>query len=114
MPRNNERRRDPFAGLRNGEPVEDLGLKPKPAILERRPAKGRQTPIRPAEKRRRPRQITVTFSSEEIPRRLRALAERWGMKAPDRQRPNVSALIEYLLLPLLERAERGEIDPPQK
>lgn len=118
MPAKDEKRRDPLAGLGNGEPVEDLGLMPRPSALDRQP-KGRQTPVRPAEKRRRGRKLTVTFSDEEAPQRLRELAERWGMMRPSTRKgqgqelaPNVSALVEYLLLPVLEQAERGEINPP--
>ena len=108
-------RRDPFEGLGSGEPAEDLGLTPTPAPapLARRPTRGRQTPVRPSEKRRRRRLLGVTFSSEEIPQRLRDLAERWGMVGPDGRRPNVSAVVEYLLVPQLEAAEAGEIDPPE-
>ena len=115
MRQRNEERRDPFAGLGSGEPVQDLGLTSVPTALTRRPStNGRQTPIRPSEKRRRKRQLTVTFSSEnaDVPQRLRDLAERWGMYGPDGRRPNTSALVEYLLMPHLEAAERGELNPP--
>jgi len=54
----------------------------------------------------------ITFSDTNIPERLRELARRWGMLAPDGKSPNVSALVEYLLLPRLEAAEHGELDPP--
>lgn len=54
----------------------------------------------------------MTFSDATIPQRLRDLAERWGMTGPDGQRPNCSAVVEYLLLPQLEAAERGEIESP--
>lgn len=74
----------------------------------------RQTPLRPSEKRRRRRVIAVTFSSTEMPDRLRALAQRWGMFGPDGRRPNVSALIEHLLEPQVDAAEAGEIDPPER
>ena len=76
--------------------------------------RARETKVRPAEKRRRRRQMSVTFSSEEIPDRLRALAERWEMMAPDGRRPNFSAVIEYLLMPRLEAAENGKIGPPEE
>ncbi len=116
MPSKTEERRDPFKGLESGEPAEDLGLtSPTPSALTRRPKNGgRETPVRPAEKRRRARQLTVTFSDEDIPQRLRVLAEQWGMVAPDGRSPRVSALVEYLLLPRLEAAEAGEIDPPEE
>jgi len=55
----------------------------------------------------------VTFSDPSIPDRLRALARRWGMYAPDGTNPHVSALLEYLILPQLEAAEAGEINPPK-
>jgi hypothetical protein len=113
MRRSDKERRDPLEGLTSGEPAEELGLTSTPAALTRRPSRGgRQTPIRPSEKRRRTRRMGVTFSSEEIPDRLRALAERWGMTAPDGRSPAVSELVEYLILPQLEAAEAGEIDPP--
>lgn len=106
-----ENRRDPFEGLGDREPVNDLGLA-VPAL--RRPtAKGRSTPVRPSERRRRRRRLSVTFSGPEIPARLRRLAERWGMVAPDGKSPNVSAVVEYLLTPALEKAEAGEIGPPE-
>ncbi len=115
MPQNEKKRRDPFETLGSGEPVEDLGLTATPAILSRRPRTGqRKTPIRPSEKRRQRRFVGVTFSSEETPRRLRDLARRWNLIAPDGQRPNISTLIEYLLLPQLEAAEADEIPPPNE
>ena len=114
MSQNDRERRDPFEDLVNsGEPVEDLGLTSTPAVLSRRPKKGqRKTPIRPSEQRRRSRQVLVTFSTEAIPQRLRNQAQQWGMIGPDRRSPNVSALVEYLLLARLEAAETGEIPPP--
>jgi hypothetical protein len=74
----------------------------------------RKNPIRPAEERRRPRQITVTFSSEEIPQDLRDLAVRWGLVVNDRrgERPLTSAVLEYLLAPQLKAAKAGRIPPP--
>jgi len=113
MPQNNQVRQDPFKTLGSGEPVEDLGLTSTPAILSRRPRQAqRKTPIRPSERRRKERRIGVTFSSEETPQRLRDLALRWNMFAPDGQSPNISTLVEYLLLPRLEAAEADEIPPP--
>jgi len=104
-----DKRRDPFKS-KSGEPVEDLGLT-RPAALDRLPSKGRRPP-RPAEKRRRARFVGVTFSNEIIPDRLRALALEWDLLAADGQSPAVSALVEALLLPQLEAAERGEIERP--
>ena len=114
MSQNDRERRDPFEGLGNsGEPAEDLGLLSTPAVLSMRPKKGqRKTPIRPSERRRKERRIGVTFSTEETPQRLRDLALRWKMLAPDGQSPNISTLVEYLLLPQLEAAEAGEIPSP--
>ena len=98
----------------SGEPVDDLRSGVVPAVLARRRAKERKNPVRPSEQRRHRRQVAVTFSSPEIPERLRALAERWGMAAPDPRKPSVSALVEYLLLPQLEAAESGELPPPEE
>ena len=112
MPRDNNRQ-DPFQHLTNVEPVEDLITGVVPATLQHPPAAGgRKTPIRPSEKRRRARKMTVTFSDERLPRRIKALTKQWGMIGPDGRRPNFSAVVEYLLLSQLEAAERGEIDPP--
>jgi len=109
-------RRDPLAGAGDlldqvTEPVDDLQSGIIPAALARR-GKARQRPPRPSEKRRRKRRMGVTFSDADIPDRLRALALQWGMTAPDGKSANVSALVELLLLPQLEAAERGEINPP--
>ena len=95
------RRRDPLAG------VSRLS-----GTLARRPTlgNGRRTPVRPSEKRRRGRRLGLTFSDGEIVERLRELAQRWGLVAPDGRSPNVSAVVEYLLLPRLEAAERGELE----
>ncbi|HEY68824.1 MAG: hypothetical protein DRI79_12035 [Chloroflexi bacterium] len=103
-----EDRRDPFADL-GDEPVEALQVVPQ--VLTQRPTQ-RRTPVRPSEIRRRSRKVTVTFSDASTVKRLRALAEQWGLTGPDGQRPNVSAVVEYLLLPQLERAEQGEIRAP--
>lgn len=75
--------------------------------------KARETKIRPSEKRRRQRQLSVTFSDASIPNRLRALAKQWGVLGPDGRRPNFSKVIEYLLLPQLEAAEEGRIESPK-
>lgn len=98
-----ERRRDPLAGV---EPVEELGLTAVVAGLARRGTE-RRSPVRPAERRRRERQVSVTFSDAEIPRRLRALARRWGMVAPDGRSAGLSAVVEVLVVPALEEAEKG-------
>jgi len=104
-------RRDPFAGM-GEEPVEALGLtNGLPGGLARRPRGGRKQARRPAEKRRKARQVSVTFSTPEIPARLRALALEWGLLAPDGRSPSVSAVVERLLVPALEAAEAGELEP---
>ena len=74
--------------------------------------KARLTPVYRAEKRRRKRQLPVTFSDPGIPERLRALARRWDLTGPDGKRPNYSAVVEHLLASQIELAEQGEIDPP--
>lgn len=74
----------------------------------------RKTPLRPSEERRRDRQLAVTFSTADIPDRIRALALEWEMYAPDKKSPAVSRLVEYLLTPRLEAAENGEIEPPTR
>lgn len=100
------KRRDPFEGM--DEPVQALGLAETfPAAL-RAGNRRRKYPRTPSEERRTARRIGVTFSDESIPERLRALAERWGWIAPDGRSPNVSAVVEFLLLPQLRRAESGE------
>ncbi len=114
MQQNDRERRNPFEDLDSGEPVADLGLTSTPSALTRRPSKGGRRPIRPSEKRRRRRRVGLSFSDPCIPDRLRNLAHQWGMTAPDGQSPNVSALVEYLLLPQLKAAEAGEIEPPKK
>ncbi len=106
-----DKRQDPFADL-GDEPVAELGLTRVPSLV-RRPAQERKKPIRPAERRRRNRKLTVTFSDAAIVTRLRALAERWGLTAPGGG-PNVSVVVEYLLLPQLEAAEAGEIEKPEE
>ena len=75
--------------------------------------KARLTPVYRAEKRRRKRQLPVTFSDPDIPERLRALARRWHLTGPDGKRPNYSAVVEHLLTSQIELAEQGEIGPPR-
>jgi len=106
-------RQDPFADLNADEPVVELGLTRIPSLARRPAPQGRRTPIRPAERRRRARMFTVTFSDPSIVARLRALATRWGLTAPGGG-PNVSAVVEYLLLPQLEAAEAGKIEKPEE
>jgi len=103
-------RRDPFSEM---EPVEDLGLmRDVPLVLRRTPARARQTPVRPSERRRRPRQVSLTFSSGEVVERLRRLAEKWEMYAPNGS-VGISAVAEYLLRAALDEAEQGTIAPPK-
>ena len=114
MQRNNDsERRDPLADLPSSEPVEDLRLTSVPSPLARRPT-GRKGAIRPSEKRRRRRKLTVTFKDPSIPDRLRDLARKWGCVAPDGRSPNTSAVVEYLIRSILEAAEVGELKPPQE
>lgn len=113
-----DNRRDPFAQAAAAEPAADLVtgiLSPGVvAALNRSGRSGaRRTPIRPAERGRKLRMMSVTFSDPSIPGRIRALAERWGLRCPDRRSPNTSLVIEHLLLPQLEAAERGEVNPPE-
>ena len=73
---------------------------------------GRRTGVRPSEVRRRERQLSVTFSSPDIPERLRQLARAFGWVAPDGKSPAVSRVVEFLLLPgLQEEAEAAGLDP---
>jgi len=71
----------------------------------------RKNPLRPSEVRRKKRMLTITFSTPVIPARVRALAKEWEMFTAAGH-PNHSAVVEYLLLPQMEAAERGEVDPP--
>ena len=71
----------------------------------------RINPCRPTERRRQARKITVTFSDADIVKQLRGLAQRWGLVSNNGSL-NVSAVVEYLLLPRLEAAKQGEVDPP--
>ena len=125
MPRSDDKRRDALAGASlpfekddetPREPAQGLGMvdqeKARDAVAQRPSGKGRKTPIRPSEKRRKNRMLTVTFSDPDTPDRVRDLAERWGLYAPDGRTPSPSAVVEYLLLPQLEAAEKGEIEGP--
>ena len=73
----------------------------------------RKHPRRPTEVRRRQRRLSLVFSvsNKDAVRRLRDLATKWNIFA-NNGAPNVSAVAEYLLMPRLEAAERGEIEPP--
>ena len=105
-------RRDPLAGV--DEAGLDLvpGSEVIPNVLARPPKRQkRKNPLRPSERRRKKRMLTTTFSRPSIPRRVRALTEQWGMYT-SAGHPNHSAVLEHLLLPRLEAAERGEILPP--
>ena len=107
---NSEDRRNPFAGVALAPGSEVI-----PAVLARPPRRqGRKHPLRPAEERRRHRKMTVTFSDSAIVDRARAQAARWGLTGPDGQSPGLSELVEYLLLPRLLAAERGEVAPPPR
>ena len=110
-----DERRDPFNRTPSPEPIDDAAAIQE-AIRARvggQVGKVRETKVRPSEKRRRRRRVGLTFSDPDIPERLRALAQRWGMFGPDGQSPHVSAVVEFLLLPRLEAAERGELDAPE-
>lgn len=103
-------RRDPFSGM---EPAEELGLTIPTALVRPSVARGgRKTPVRPAERRRRPRQASLTFSSDDVIERLRRLAERWDLRAPNGS-ASISAAAEYLLRIALADAESGAIAPPK-
>lgn len=92
----------------NIEPTDEYGTTiARPSALDQR--KVRESPVRPSEKRRLKRQLSVTFSDSAIKDRIVALTEQWGVVGPDGRRPGYSAVVEYLLLPRLEAAERGEI-----
>lgn len=94
------------------EPTDDYGTTvSRPSALDQR--KTRESPVRPSERRRLKRQLSVTFSDSAIRDRIVALTERWGIVGPDGRRPGYSAVVEYLLVPQLEAAERGEIPPPE-
>lgn len=80
-------------------PAEEEAAKPQPS---------------PSTRRRWERSLTVAFTSPDIPERIRQLALDWGLYAPDRKSPAASYVVEYLLLPRLEAAERGEVGPPPR
>jgi hypothetical protein len=116
--RNEDGRQDPFRSLGN-EPVEDMITGNVPLVLQQRSGdtsrgnghgRGRKA-IRPTELRRRERKLTITFSSPTTVSRLRALAEYWDVRSNNRSL-HISSVVEHLLLPQIEAAERGEIDPP--
>ena len=75
----------------------------------------RNRPMRPTEARRQKRRLSLAFSPEnkDAVQRLRDLATRWGMFA-NNGTPNVSAVAEHLLLPQIEAAEQGKIEPPDQ
>jgi hypothetical protein len=105
-----EKRQDPFRHLNEPEPVDDMIVGIVPSAL-RQPARGNgRKVIRPTERRRRARKLTVTFSDPATVSRLRSLTERWGWES-NNGRANVSGVVERLLLPMLEAAEQGEIGP---
>jgi len=106
-----DRQRKPLEDAWTEEPTQEI-----PRYLQQRPdgrARQRETPVRPSERRRRDRQLSVTFSSADIPDRLRELAYEWEMYAPDKKSPAVSAVLEHLLMPRLEEAENGKVNPPK-
>jgi hypothetical protein len=106
------RRREPRFQPQSEVVPQATQRKGTPDVLSRQPSTARKSSIHPAEKRRKARKLTVTFSDSAIPDRLRALAERWGLRNYGGS-PSPSAVVEYLLSPQLEAAERGEIDPPE-
>lgn len=99
-------RQDPFEVL-GDEPIADLVTGTAPTVLRLPPRAGqRKTPLRPSEKRRRGRKVTITFRDSRTVERLRNLARQWGMESPSGE-PNVSRVVEHLLLPQIEAAEQG-------
>ena len=117
MPQNKSvARQDPFRGSAGHvEPTDDLqevvpsATMAPAALVQKRGA--RKRPRRPSEARRSRRQLPVTFSDAAIPDRIRALTERWGITGPDGVHPNYSKVVEYLILPRLEAAEKGKVPP---
>lgn len=110
MPVNDkDRQRDPLADVPAGEPSQEI-----PTYLQRHAGKGRETPIRPSERNRKKRMLTVTFSDAEIIERIRGLAYQWEWYAPDKSSPAVSDVVEWLLLPRLEAAEQGSVNPANR
>jgi len=73
----------------------------------------RKRPRRPTEARREQRRLHTTFSVEnrDAVERIRDLARQWNMSTNNGS-PNVSGVVEHLLMPQLRKAEAGEIAPP--
>ncbi|MGC8947481.1 MAG: hypothetical protein ACP5N6_15150 [Anaerolineae bacterium] len=97
------------------EPVVDYttGLvAPRSVPVVQRGGYVRRTPVRPAERRRKDRKLTITFTNSQIVQRLRALANKWDTRAPNGE-PNVSLVVEHLISLVLEDAEGGAISPPR-
>lgn len=104
-----DRQRDPLADVPTEEPSQEI-----PAYLQRHEGAARETAIRPSERKRKRRMLTVTFSDPDIPDRLRALAYRWEWYAPDKKSPAVSDVVEWLIMPRLEAAEEGSANPAKR
>jgi hypothetical protein len=106
MPSKNEGngRQSPLAA-RTPEPEPDVAT--FVTALKQRQARGRKSTARPTDKRRLSRRVQITFSSADIPERLRALAEQRELFANNGS-PAVSRLVELLLLPQLEAAEQEQ------
>lgn len=96
-------------GLESARPTKP----PKGPELPEEEEQPKRKPARSTENRWK-RSVTVAFTNAEIPQRLRELALEWNLYAPDKTSPAVSYLVEYLLLPPLEAAEAGEIEPPPR
>jgi len=73
--------------------------------LQQRNGGGRKS-VRPTERRRQQRMTTITFSDPNILDRLRNLAQQWGWLTNNGS-PHVSRVVEHLLLPRLEDAEKS-------
>ncbi len=75
----------------------------------------RKHPRRPTEERRIRRRMNVTFSvgNKDAVERIRDLARQWNMFT-NNGALDISGVVEHLLLPRLEAAERGEIEPPDR
>lgn len=119
-PRRADEFRDPFSSLET-EPITDYqtgtvfparSTEDRGRAVVQRGGYVRLTPVRPAERRRKPRKLTVTFSDPRTVQRLRALAEKWDVRAPNGE-PNVSFVVEHLLSLVLDDAESGAISPPR-
>lgn len=105
-----EERQNPLEGLMP-PPTAQSQLAALADRLERVERRARQTKQWPSEKKRVKRQLACTFRDPSIPGRVKALARRWNWTTNEGQRPNYSRVIEHLLTPQLEAAERGEIEP---